>query len=106
MATVATLSLAPCSKGSGPKAARLEAWTSALEADIYKDGLVVSKRLDLIVGTDARNGQGVHLVAWGKVGAWRWSALVPCTLVVLHHARRTCMGGHNRWTAGAAARWT
>jgi hypothetical protein len=67
--------IATCSKGSGPKAARLEAWTSALEADIYKDGLIVSKRLDLIVGPDARNGQGIHLAAWGRVDTARGSAM-------------------------------
>ena len=47
-----------CSKGANPSGARLEAWTSALEAELYKDGRVLSRRLDLIVGPDARAGKG------------------------------------------------
>ncbi len=40
------------------KPTRLEAWTTALAADIAKTGAIDSKRLDIIMGTDAKNGKG------------------------------------------------
>lgn len=43
------------------KPTRLEAWTTALQADIAKTGSIESKRLDLIMGTDAQNGKGATL---------------------------------------------
>ncbi len=47
-----------CSQRPNVKPTRLEAWTTALRADIFKDGLIDSKRLDIIIGPDARNGKG------------------------------------------------
>lgn len=61
------------------KPTRLEAWTTALQADIYKDGLVDSKRLDIIIGPDARNGKGVSFQGFTPTN----SSLSPC-LNTLH----------------------
>ncbi|EIE22084.1 hypothetical protein COCSUDRAFT_43058 [Coccomyxa subellipsoidea C-169] len=53
------------------KPTRLEAWTTALRADIFKDGLIDSKRLDIIIGPDARNGKGIRMCCWGRVDPTR-----------------------------------
>jgi hypothetical protein len=42
------------------KPTRLEAWTTALEAEISKSGAIESKRLDIIMGPDAQKGKGAH----------------------------------------------
>ncbi|CAL8461617.1 g1148 [Coccomyxa elongata] len=57
------------------KPTRLEAWTTALRADIYKDGVVDSKRLDIIIGPDARNGKGIQMCCWGRVDPARGNAV-------------------------------
>lgn len=49
------------------KPTRLEAWTTALRADIYKDGVVDSKRLDIIIGPEARNGKGARTICFFMV---------------------------------------
>lgn len=51
-----------CSQRPNVKPTRLEAWTTALRADIAKDGAIESKRLDIIIGPDAQNGKGAS--AW------------------------------------------
>ena len=59
-----------CSKGANLGGARLEAWTSALEAELYKDGRVLSRRLDLIIGPDARAGKGASQASQVRVTDW------------------------------------
>lgn len=41
-------------KGGG-----LECWTSAIEADVYRTGELVSKRMDVLVSRDFRVSKGV-----------------------------------------------
>ena len=74
----------------------LEAWASSIAADVYRTGLVVSKRMDILLGhnigegkgwssstigqkppcytshddCEALLGAGVHLSMWGKVDAF------------------------------------
>jgi hypothetical protein len=48
-----------CRSGGGLKQPqRLEAWASQLEADLYKNGLIVSKRLDVLIGSNVDSGKG------------------------------------------------
>lgn len=36
----------------------LEAWTSAIAADVYRSGVIVTKRMDILVGHDVQHGDG------------------------------------------------
>ena len=71
-----------CRDPSKEQSSCLECWTSAVEvcilrhstssspqddsllmlqADVYRDGLIVSKRMDILLG-DAKHGKGIYLV--------------------------------------------
>jgi len=45
----------------------LEAWTSGIEADVFRSGLILSKRMDVLLGHDPGNGKGLHICMWGTV---------------------------------------
>jgi hypothetical protein len=36
----------------------LEAWTSGIEADVYRSGVIVSKRMDILLGHNVSDGKG------------------------------------------------
>lgn len=36
----------------------LEAWTSAISANVYRSGLIESKRMDILLGHDVKHGDG------------------------------------------------
>ena len=44
-----------------------ELWTSAIEAQVWRQGLVETHRLDLLLGADMDNSKGIHLITWGTV---------------------------------------
>ncbi|KAK9818270.1 hypothetical protein WJX72_009837 [[Myrmecia] bisecta] len=50
--------------GKLDKMKRLEVWTSAAHAEVFRNGPVVTKRIDLLVGS---GNKGVHLALWGQV---------------------------------------
>ena len=43
----------------GTKGGRLECWTSAIEADGYRTGQLVSKRMDVLVSRDFAVSKGM-----------------------------------------------
>lgn len=54
----------------------LQAWTSEVQADYYREGLVVSKRMDILIGRRAvHRGSGMQLCMWGKVDTSRGNAV-------------------------------
>lgn len=38
----------------------MEAWTSAIAADVYRSGVIISKRMDIIFGHNIRDGKGKY----------------------------------------------
>ncbi|BDA46251.1 hypothetical protein COCOBI_08-3430 [Coccomyxa sp. Obi] len=48
------------------KSGGLECWTSAIEADVYRTGELVSKRMDVLVSRDFRVSKApLHMAMWG-----------------------------------------
>ena len=58
------------------KSGGLECWTSAIEADIYRTGELVSKRMDVLVSRDFRVSKGVPR----KHAAMMQTRKVPCKI--------------------------
>ncbi|KAL3158206.1 hypothetical protein ABBQ38_010462 [Trebouxia sp. C0009 RCD-2024] len=54
-------------KFSKMQSTNVEAWTSTVEADIFLNGQVVSKRMDLLLGSSLGACKGVHVIMWGQV---------------------------------------
>ncbi len=51
--------LGPCvCRGRGAKSGGLECWTSAVEAEVWRTGQLVSKRMDILVSRDFRVSKG------------------------------------------------
>lgn len=50
-------------KKRATKSGGLECWTSAIEADVYRTGELVSKRMDVLVSRDFRVSKGAVLTA-------------------------------------------
>ena len=46
----------PCSK---MQSTNVEAWTSTVEADIFQNGQIVSKRMDVLLGSSLGSCKGV-----------------------------------------------
>ena len=55
---VCKLAMGLRSDGASARERQLSAWSSAAEADLYRDGLIVTRRLDLLIGLDPRSGRG------------------------------------------------
>ena len=64
----------------------LEAWTSAIAADVYRSGIIVSKRMDIIFGHNVKDGKGASFLddlrlsaqhIWHKEGKQAKPALLP-----------------------------
>ncbi len=36
----------------------LHAWTSAIAADVYRSGMIINKRMDIILGHNVKTGKG------------------------------------------------
>ncbi|DBA71326.1 hypothetical protein WJX79_000596 [Trebouxia sp. C0005] len=45
----------------------VEAWTSTVEADIFQNGQIISKRMDALLGSSLGSCKGVHIIMWGQV---------------------------------------
>ena len=45
-------------RGRGAKSGGLECWTSAVEAEVWRTGQLVSKRMDVLVSRDFRVSKG------------------------------------------------
>ncbi|DBA87659.1 TPA: hypothetical protein ACH3X1_004668 [Trebouxia sp. C0004] len=45
----------------------VEAWTSTVEADIFQNGQIISKRMDVLLGSSLGSCKGVHVIMWGHV---------------------------------------
>ncbi|KAK9827236.1 hypothetical protein WJX81_000649 [Elliptochloris bilobata] len=53
-------------RGRGAKRGGLECWTSAVEAEVWRTGELVSKRMDVLVSRDFRVSKApLHLAMWG-----------------------------------------
>lgn len=46
-----------------------EAWLAAAEAEVYREGMVKTHRLDLLLGSNLGRGKGVHLIMWGTMAS-------------------------------------
>ena len=49
-------------RGRGAKSGGLECWTSAVEAEVWRTGQLVSKRMDVLVSRDFRVSKGTALI--------------------------------------------
>ncbi|KAK9862472.1 hypothetical protein WJX84_011774 [Apatococcus fuscideae] len=49
------------------KAGVLEAWTSGVEAQWWREGFIESHRIDIVVGMDLQNKRRMHCAMWGRV---------------------------------------
>ncbi|KAK9906458.1 hypothetical protein WJX75_002116 [Coccomyxa subellipsoidea] len=53
-------------RGKAKKRGGLECWTSAIEADVYRTGELVSKRMDVLISRDFRVSKApLHMAMWG-----------------------------------------
>lgn len=57
-ATFSLSSLLSRGRMSWPEPQTLVAWTSGITADVHRSGVIVSKRMDIILGHDVKDGKG------------------------------------------------
>ena len=62
-------------RGRGARSGGLECWTSAVEAEVWRTGQLVSKRMDVLVSRDFRVSKGAP----------------PVENILQHHQRDGCM---------------
>eukprot|EP00884_Botryococcus_braunii_P003319 jgi/Botrbrau1/12989/Bobra.384_1s0014.1 len=53
---------------------RLEAWVGEVEADLYRNGVIISKRADVLIGPNVDSGKGIHVAMWGRVDTSKGNA--------------------------------